>query len=275
MTLLAESSALQAFRSPGVAAELRLLPELPPSIDLAGLPLVPLSRDELIETLVARARQRADTTVHYLNAHTFNLARSDESYRALLRGCDLLYADGNSMVLAGRLLGYDVPTRLTAADYFEAFCRRCAAESISLYLMGGAAGVAAVAAERLTRGIPGLRIVGISHGYLDAEESAEVVARVSASGTDVLVVGMGSPRQERWIHQYGGQTGVPVQWSVGALLDYVAGVEPRAPRWMCRCGGEWLYRYLHDPSRRWKRYLLGNARFMAWLVRAWVMGHCR
>jgi N-acetylglucosaminyldiphosphoundecaprenol N-acetyl-beta-D-mannosaminyltransferase len=256
---------LEAKRRPAVRSVLAL-PELPPAIDFAGMDLLPLTRGELIRTLIALAHQRKRTTVHYLNAHVFNIARQDCEFRQLLSQCDLLYADGISVVWAARLLGYSIPERLTAADYFVEFCRACAAESLSLFLVGGAAGVAEVAAERLKRHVPGLQIAGTSHGYPSPRDSADLVRRMNESGAHVLVVGMNSPNQERWIHRYGSDLDLPVRWSVGALLDYFAGVERRAPKWVCRNGGEWLFRLMVDPSRRWRRYVLGNASFALWLA---------
>ncbi len=246
-------------------------PEWPPAIDFGGLPVVPLTRDELIEALVTRAKSRARTTVHYLNAHVFNLSRRNPELKQLLADCDLLYADGISIAWAARLMGYTIPGRLTSADYFGEFCVRCAARELSLFLMGGSAGVADVAADRLTRRIPGLRIAGTSHGYLSGRESAELAGRVRDSGADVLIVGMSSPTQERWIHEYGPLTGVPVQWAVGALLDYMAGAERRAPEWLCRCGCEWFFRLVVNPRGRWRRYLLGNARFAGWVATECVL----
>jgi N-acetylglucosaminyldiphosphoundecaprenol N-acetyl-beta-D-mannosaminyltransferase len=249
------------------------LPDLPPALPFAGLSLRPLTRVELIQAMIAGAKRRVPMTVHYLNAHTFNLARQDPKYRALLADCDLLYADGISIVWAARMFGHAVPGRLTSADYFEEFCRACAAESLSMFLVGGAAGVADIAAERLRRAVPGLRIVGTAHGYLSGADSAETVERINESGADVLIVGMSSPGQEQWIHEYGSRAAVPVQWSVGALLDYFAGVEPRAPEWMRRWSGEWLYRFMLNPSRRWRRYVVGNARFACWLAGALLSGN--
>lgn len=246
------------------------VPGLPPFVLIAGLPVVPLDRGELIDALLSRAILGVPTTVHYLNAHVFNLVRRDPALKTRLAGCDLLYADGISIVWAARAMGFTAPARLTAADYFREFCLGCANRKLSLFLVGGAAGTAQVAAERLQREIAHLHIVGTSHGYLSAAESRRLAARVADSGADVLIVGMGSPRQEHWIAEYGPHTRATVQWSVGALMDYFAGVETRCPAWMCRMHGEWLYRLLVRPRQRWQRYLLGNLQFAGGCVRDWL-----
>ena len=243
---------------------------LPPTVPFGGLPLCPLTRDELIEALIAGACAGEATTAHYLNAHLFNLARADRALGNLLSGSDILYADGMSVVWAARLLGHCMPERLSAADYFVEFCSRCAAEGLSLYLLGGAAGVAEAAAARLTQRVEGLRIAGTHHGFCSPAESHRAVAAINASEADVLIVGMGSPRQQRWLAEHSEALSVPVRWGVGALLDYFAGQERRAPQWLCRVGGEWLFRLAKRPRARWRRYLVGNPRFVAWVAREWL-----
>lgn len=245
--------------------ELSTQDALPTPVDVCGLAVSPVTQAQLIDTMICRARARIRTCLHYLNAHTFNLSGHDQELRRVLSMSDLLYADGMSIVWASRLLGTRVPERLSAADYFETFCRRCREQNVSIYMLGGAPGVAEAAAESLCRRVDNLRIVGTHDGYFDDADSTEIVDRINARGADILVVGMGSPRQELWLDRHGHRIDVPVRWSVGALFDYFAGTEPRAPRWLCRWGGEWLYRLMVDPLRRWRRYLLGNCRFV-WAV---------
>jgi N-acetylglucosaminyldiphosphoundecaprenol N-acetyl-beta-D-mannosaminyltransferase len=99
-------------------------------------------------------------------------------------------------------------------------------------------------------------------------KSAEVVETINAAKPDILAVGMASPRQEFWLADHGAKLDVPVRWCVGALFDYLAGTERRAPAWLCRVGGEWMYRLAMDPLGKWRRYLLGNPRFV-WNTLRW------
>jgi N-acetylglucosaminyldiphosphoundecaprenol N-acetyl-beta-D-mannosaminyltransferase len=246
--------------------------EFPPAVWLAGLPVLPLTQAELVNTMVSGAKAGCRTTLHYVNVHVFNLARTNADLHRALVDADALYPDGMGIVWAARLLGYCVPERLSAADYFERVCAACAEANVSLFLLGGAAGVADVAADRLKQAAPGLRIAGTSHGYLTPIESAEVVRRINDSGAHIVVVGMDSPRQELWVAQHADELRVPVRWTVGALFDYFAGRERRAPAWMCRHGLEWLYRLCLRPGQRWRRYVRGNARFIGWLGKEWLIG---
>jgi len=240
--------------------------DLPKPIDICGLPIRPIAREQFIAALIERAQKRIRTCVHYLNAHTFNISIDNPDFHKILATSDLLYADGMSVVWAGRWLGHRIPERLSAADYFEIFCRRCAKEKVSLFLLGGLDGISKTAAECLASRVPNLNISGTYHGYFREEESADLIENINDSQADILIIGMGSPQQEAWVAKHAKNIKTPVLWTVGALFDYFANREPRAPDWMCRCGGEWIYRLIHKPRRRWKRYLIGNTRFLWRLI---------
>jgi N-acetylglucosaminyldiphosphoundecaprenol N-acetyl-beta-D-mannosaminyltransferase len=244
--------------------------DIPAPVDFCGFPLRPVTEDALIEALVARAVSRVRTTACYLNAHTFNAAQTNRSLSEALRTCDLLYADGMSVVWASRLLGPGVPERLSSADYFERFCQRCAAAGVSLFLLGGTTGTARRAADALGRLIPGLAVAGTADGFFRPHDEAGLIERINGSGARILVVGMGSPRQEVFLARNTETLETPVRWSVGALFDYFAGIEPRAPQWLTRHGLEWAYRLLADPGRKWRRYVLGNPRFICRVAGHWL-----
>ena len=242
--------------------------ELPSPVDVLGLPIRPLRTKWLIEALVERAAAGVRTTACYANAHTVNLACSDLRYRRILEDSDLLYADGASIVWASRWSEEPLPQRMTAADTFPLLARRCANRGLSIYLLGGKEGVAQRAAERLSEEISGLRIAGTHHGYFADKDSAAVVEAINAARPDLLAVGMSSPRQEYWLAHHRDRLKVPVRWCVGALFDYLAGVERRAPEWLCRIGGEWFFRLLVDPAGKWRRYVIGNPLFV-WNTLRW------
>lgn len=242
--------------------------ETPRPTDVLGLPILPLKAAELIDLLADRARSGTRTTVFYANAHTVNLACKDPAYRAVLGGCDVLYADGASVVWASRLGARPLPQRLTAADTFPRFARRCAEQGLSLFLLGGRGQTAEAAAAHLIHASPDLRIAGTHHGYFRPDDSNRVVGEINAARPDVLIVGMASPAQERWLAAHASDLCVPVRWCVGALFDYLAEREPRAPRWLCCVGAEWVFRLWVDPVGKWRRYLLGNPLFV-WNALCW------
>lgn len=245
--------------------------ELPRPVEVLGLPIRPLRTDGLIDALVERAAAGLRTTACYANAHTVNLACRDERFRETIAGSDLLYADGASVVWASRWAESRLPERMTSADYFPRFARQCAERGLSIYLLGGREGVAQKAAVKLREQIPNLKIAGTHHGHFPDSESAKIVGEINASAADIVAVGLSSPRQEYWLAEHGETLKAPVRWCVGALFDYLAGVERRAPAWMCRHGGEWLFRLLVDPVGKWRRYLVGNPLFV-WNTLCWRPG---
>ncbi len=237
-----------------------------------GYPVRRVLRDELVELLLDRAAGSEATTVGYLNANTYNLAQRDANLRRDLLDCDILYPDGISIVWASRVLGSPLPERMTAADFFPRFASGCAERGRSLYLLGGAPGVAERAADRLRRDLPSLRIVGARDGFFSDRDALRVVDAVNAAAPDALILGMGSPRQERFAMIERHRIRSPLRWCVGALFDYLAGEEPRGPQWMCDAGFEWLFRLAADPIGKWRRYMMGNPRFVAAVLRARAAG---
>jgi N-acetylglucosaminyldiphosphoundecaprenol N-acetyl-beta-D-mannosaminyltransferase len=239
-------------------------------MDVLGLPVWAIDTPGLIRLLLDRAVTGVPSRVCYVNAHTWALARRDRSFHEVLATSDVLYPDGMSWVWASRVLGRPLPARLSAADYIEDFALAAAARGVSLYLLGGAASVAERAAQRLVEVAPGLCVSGTADGFFDLADSAAIIDRINRSEPGVLLVGMGSPRQERWAAENQDKLDAPVIWSVGALFDYLADAEWRAPRWMCQNGLEWAFRLMMDPRGKAGRYLLGNPLFVASVGRAWL-----
>jgi N-acetylglucosaminyldiphosphoundecaprenol N-acetyl-beta-D-mannosaminyltransferase len=182
------------------------------------------------------------------------IAQDDPEFMRVLRAADLCVADGVGLLFAARFLGRRLPERVTGSDGTPLIARRAAQEGWSLFLLGAAPGVAEQAADRLIQANPGLRVVGTWAGSPAPEEEDDILARVNASGADILLVAYGAPRQDIWIARNRDRLKVSVAIGVGGSLDFVAGVVPRAPRWMRRWALEWLYRLYKQPWR-WRRML--------------------
>jgi N-acetylglucosaminyldiphosphoundecaprenol N-acetyl-beta-D-mannosaminyltransferase len=209
----------------------------------------------------------------YANVHVLNTAWKDRDLRAILNQATLVYCDGAGVALAARLLGQRLPGRMTGADWIETLCRACADLGTSLYFLGGLPEVAARAAQHLESRYIGLPVAGVHHGYIaESHVCSAAIAAVNGARPDILLVGMGTPTQEKWIAAHRHQLQVPVVWAVGALFDFVAGIQPRGPRWMLDSGLEWLYRLCSDPRRLWRRYLVGNPLFLLRILRQRIAG---
>ncbi len=261
-----------------------------PSVSVLGVPVCPCSEDEAIRYVTRfvddhrhmtnraqGAMWSADgqLTIAYANAHTVNVACKDAEYRAILQSVDIVCCDGAGVVLGARLLGEHLPGRMAAADWIYPLARTCASEGISLYLLGGKTGVAEMAATRLRALYPQLAIVSTHEGYIASsiDKSLRVVADINRAAPDILLVGMGTPLQEKWIATYRERIRVPVFWAVGALFEFVAGVVPRAPHWMMDHSMEWLFRLMMEPRRLGQRYLWGNPLFICRVFRQRISGN--
>jgi len=220
---------------------------------------------EMLRTITQWAGSGRPHRVMYVNAHVVNESRALPELRQALESADLVYCDGYGVRLAARALDVAVPHRMTGADWVWGLAALCEAAGHSIYLLGSEPGVALEAAGRLRRSYPELRVAGAHHGYfeLDSPHGARVVEDINAAGTDIVLVGMGTPKQELWVERHAGELDVDVLWTVGALLDYMAGRVPRAPRWLADHGLEWIFRLAMEPQRMWRRYLLGNPIFLS------------
>jgi N-acetylglucosaminyldiphosphoundecaprenol N-acetyl-beta-D-mannosaminyltransferase len=212
--------------------------------------------------------------VMYVNAHVLNRSREHELLRRALRHADLVYCDGYGVRLAAKALEVPIPHRMTGADWIWALAALCEQNNHSLYLLGCDPGVASEAAARLRRQFPRLEARGSHHGYFEpgSPHDERVIEDINACSPDIVLVGMGTPKQELWVERNAERLDVSVCWTVGALFDYVAGRVPRAPRWIADNGFEWIFRLMVEPQRMWRRYLLGNPVFVS---RVWREARAR
>jgi N-acetylglucosaminyldiphosphoundecaprenol N-acetyl-beta-D-mannosaminyltransferase len=189
------------------------------------------------------------------NLHSLYLLRHDADVAAFYRRCDDCYVDGMPvrLLLAGFGERTRVDQRFSLMDHFEALLGYAADAGWRVYYLGSAPAVSSAAAERLARDYPALDI-SLHDGYFD--DSAPVLDEINRQRPDLLLVGMGMPRQEQWLMQHIDALDVGYATHVGATLDYFVGAQAQPPAWLGRLGLAWLYRLLSDPRRLWRRYLL-------------------
>ena len=228
---------------------------------LLGVEIDNLSVAQFLARLTDFVASSETNHIAYVNIDCMNIAQVDKNYARILRDADLVYPDGMGVIFASWIFGQPLRERVNAGDLLPEFCRLCVERGYKLYLLGGQEGTAAEAVANLVKDYPGLQIAGIHHGYFDESESGKIIEEINASKADILLVGMGAPRQEVWIRRHKDELKVPVAWGVGALFDYYALRFPRAPVWMRAIGLEWMFRLMLEPGRLWKRYLLGNFLF--------------
>jgi N-acetylglucosaminyldiphosphoundecaprenol N-acetyl-beta-D-mannosaminyltransferase len=201
----------------------------------------------------------------YVNAHVLNQSRENPVLRDTLEAADLIYCDGYGVRLAAKALDVEIPHRMTGADWIWGLAALCETEAKSVYLLGSEPAVAKAAADRLQSWYPGLQVSGTHHGYFEPGSAHDdrVVEDINARRPDIVLVGMGTPKQELWVEHNAARVDTDVLWTVGALFDYVSGRIPRAPAWLADNGLEWIFRLAIEPQRMWRRYLLGNPVFVS------------
>ncbi|SFR03756.1 WecB/TagA/CpsF family glycosyltransferase [Desulfoscipio geothermicus] len=221
---------------------------------------------------MAQAEERVAELVRGGGARRIITLNPEYLYRAVLgepdllelvHKADLVTADGEGIVWAGRVAGTPFPERVTGIDLMLRLVRRAAAEGWKVYLLGAAPGVAEEAAENLRRRHPGLQVAGTHHGYFKPDEEQRIVEDIKKTAPQLLFVALGAPAQEKWIDRNIERIGNVTAMGVGGSFDVIAGRVTRAPRWMQRLKIEWLGRLIREPSR-WRRMLVLPK--FAWLV---------
>lgn len=206
-------------------------------------------------------RPRAARQVVTLNPEMIMAAQESAELREALATSALVVPDGIGVVWASRVLGTPLPERVAGIDLAAALLEVAAREGRKVFFLGGKPGVAEEAAERLCRRCPGLRVAGVHHGYFTEAENDRVVEVIAGASPDLLLVGLGAPKQELWIRRHRDRLGAHVAIGVGGALDVFAGRVRRAPQGWQRLGLEWAYRLIQEP-RRYRR-MLALPRFAA------------
>lgn len=244
---------------------------------ILGIPIDDLSMDAALnrlEEFVAVGRATGKThQIATVNADFVVKAIDDPELRWILQESDMATADGMPLVWGARLLGVPLEGRVTGADLVPALAERAARNGYSIYLLGGAPGVAQNAAQILQTRYPGLNIVGVFSPPVSSilEMDENIAQRIRQAKPDILLVAFGNPKQEKWINMHARTLAVPVMIGVGGTLDFIAGVTKRAPKWMQKTGMEWVFRLAQEPRRLWKRYVVDFGGFGIFFVRQWLL----
>ena len=249
-------------------------PALPPTAEVLGVPLALTDYDQTLDWIDGAVASGHRGYVCVAATHTVMATQDDPALRAAVLSADFTVPDGQPLVWALKALGHDVSDRVYGPDLMEQACARAARTGQRFYLYGGRnPGALAQLARSLRLRYPGLRIVGGQappfRELTDAEEES-VAADIKRSGADVVWVGLGVPKQEKWMARMRHRVSASVLIGVGAAFDFHAGLIPQAPGWMQRAGLEWLFRLAQEPRRLWRRYLRYNPRFVVGFVRQYL-----
>jgi N-acetylglucosaminyldiphosphoundecaprenol N-acetyl-beta-D-mannosaminyltransferase len=240
-----------------------------PRINILGVGIHSIRMIDAINVMACWIENRVKTQVVVCPVYTIMLSQQDAELHQILDSAGLVTPDGMPLVLLGKLMGYSEIERVYGPDLMLAFCERASKSGYTSFLYGGAEGVAEQLASRLIKQQPGLRIVGVySPPYRDLSdtEAAEVQSMINAANPDIVWVGLGTPRQDKWIAGNREYINAPIMIGIGAAFDFISGRISQAPRWMQRGGLEWLFRLSMEPRRLWRRYLVYNPLFLINIV---------
>lgn len=233
--------------------------------DLLGIRIHLITEVRLNEyiTQVIYAKLRA--LILNVNVHCYNAVYSNSWLRDFLNHSDITFCDGSGVLLGAKLFGYQIPERITYADWMWNLADLAEQHGFTFFFLGAKPGVAEKAAEKLLTRFPQLKIT-IQHGYFDktsdSEENKKVVAHINAAKPNILVVGFGMPMQEQWLKENWAKLDANIALTGGAVFDYISGELQRGPRWMTDNHLEWLARLLIEPKRLWRRYTVENVFFL-------------
>ncbi|MFD4246309.1 WecB/TagA/CpsF family glycosyltransferase [Streptomyces sp. NPDC058525] len=234
---------------------------------LFGVGLDALTMDETVRRCLDAVRRGERIEIGMVNAAKLVNMRRDPRLAEAVAGCDLVLADGQAVVWAGRVLGVRLPERVAGIDLFMRLLAAAEAADISVYLLGARQQVLEMMLRQISERFPKLRVAGSRNGYFADSEQGAVADAIADTRAQLLFLGMTSPKKEIFTAGYGDRTGAHVVHGVGGSFDILAGITKRAPAVWQRMGLEWFYRTLQEPRRLGKRYLTTNTAFLLMTVR--------
>lgn len=194
--------------------------------------------------------------VFFTNVHSIHLANQDpDLYRCILNA-DLVLPDGSGLNIAGKVLRKPVAENLNGTDFTPIVLRLAESLGYSVYLLGAKPGIIEQCTSNIKKQFPGLQIAGAHHGYFKGQEERQLIDEINERNPDILLVGMGSPLQEKWISENASRLNTRVCFAVGGLFDFLSGDTSRAPYWIRKIGFEWMHRFIQNPRDKWNRIFI-------------------
>ncbi|MFA5832624.1 MAG: WecB/TagA/CpsF family glycosyltransferase [Bacteroidota bacterium] len=216
-----------------------------------------------IEKHISKAIQnREKITIAYATAHIVNLAKDDKLLQEALSTTDIIHPEGNGVWLASKLLyAKGFAERFNWTDHAKLLLKRCAIEGWNIFILGSTTDILQLAAEKIQKDIPNLKIVGMKNGFEDVE-TGNLIETINSAKPDILWLAMGSPKQNLWSHQHKHELNCSVIQAVGDAITLLAGLKKRGPKFIQFIGLEWFVRFLFNPVKYFSRYVVGIPLFL-------------
>ena len=230
-----------------------------------------LTMDESIERIEELIFSKKPSYVVTPNVDHIVKLEEDKEFQDVYKEADLILTDGMPLIWISKLKKNPIKEKVSGSDLFPRVCKLAADKGYKVFLLGAAEGVAVRAAENLRAKYNGLNIIGTyspSYGFEKKEDEIQkIIELINEVKPDILAVGLGAPKQEKFLYNYRKQLNVPVSLAIGASIDFEAGNMSRAPKWMQNIGLEWLYRLYQEPRRMAKRYLIDDVKIIKLLFK--------
>jgi N-acetylglucosaminyldiphosphoundecaprenol N-acetyl-beta-D-mannosaminyltransferase len=243
-------------------------------IDILGVKVSAIRMETALATMDRWIKERTRQYVCVTGVHGIMESQRDARLREIHNRAGLVTPDGMPLVWISHLRGFKHVARVYGPDLMIAMCDRSRLTGYRHFFFGGAPGVANTLVTSLRAQFPEIRIAGTFSPSLQPlanDEIERAVEIINAASPDIVWVGLSTPKQEYWMDAARGSIDAPVLIGCGAAFDFNAGLKPQAPRWMQRSGLEWSFRLMTEPRRLWRRYLIGNSRFV-WLMLQQAIG---
>ncbi|MBB6523071.1 WecB/TagA/CpsF family glycosyltransferase [Pseudoteredinibacter isoporae] len=242
----------------------------PDSFYLFGLRINNNSMQEALDWLFSPYSGECETGV-FVNVNSINQSHKDKALKSAINRADRVFADGSGVRLGARKQGVHLKGNINGTDLLPRLCERAQESGLKIFLLGSKPGVAAQAARNLCQRYPFIHIAGVQHGYIENDDEGrhekQLLEKINRSHADILLLGLGSPRQEQWLERNRKHLSCRKAIAVGGLFDYYSGNIPRAPLFLREMGFEWLWRLAQEPRQKWQRYVYGNPLYLFRLFR--------
>ncbi|MBT1704570.1 WecB/TagA/CpsF family glycosyltransferase [Chryseosolibacter indicus] len=230
-----------------------------------------------ITSIIALGRAKQAGYACFVNAHMAIEAYKKKTFSQAVNAATFLFADGMPIVKVLRLFYGVKQDRIAGMDFMPSIIKACAENELSVFLFGSTPDVLSAIESRLRILYPAFKIAGrISPSFneFSEEEAESYVKQINGSNANLVLVGMGCPKQETWMAKYSERINAPLL-GVGGAFAVFAGLKRRAPKWMQKLSLEWLYRLIQEPKRMWKRYLFTNTLFIFLIIKEWLQGRAK
>lgn len=222
---------------------------MPEKVDMHGVMIDNVTMNEALDKVLSMLKGQTPQKIFTPNSEIIMLATREPELKHILNGAELVVPDGAGVILASRIMKNELKEKVSGIDLVKSIFKNTGKRPTSFFIFGGKPGVAEKASINILSDHPKAKILGYRNGYFDESEVPGIIKQINESKAEILLVGLGAPKQEKWIHRYAGELNCKVLMGIGGSIDVFAGTAKLAPEFIRKAGLEWLYRLIKEPKR--------------------------